>query len=134
MTRKSTGERRKFTRTRVQEGVRAAYRSRVGQVLDIGMGGLAFCCTPSKKAGTKNPGDKDVSFLSLYGKIHLEGLPVRPISQSEVTVDSRSSRTRGKMTRYSFEFGDLAPQQSMLLHHFIRIHCLEECKLSLSAD
>jgi hypothetical protein len=129
MTRKIEGERRKFSRFHAQEGVFASYKSQTGQVLDIGMGGLAFCC-PQKKSGAKGNGEDTAAFLTLSGKIHLEGLPVRVVNQSEITIDVDSSRKRKKLIRYGFEFGGLSPHQNMLLNHFIRIHSLEKCEFS----
>ena len=116
-------ERRKNKRYRVQKGVLVAPNTNVRklwQVLDIGMGGLAFRYVGNagelKTSSELDLATGDTRFL-------LEQVPFRSISDLDMSEDSVSSR---KLRRRGVQFEDMNDTQVRQLEYLIRSHTVGE--------
>jgi len=122
-----TFERRQHERFRVEDGSLAMLwpaSSKIGQIVDIGMGGLAFRYTAQSKP--KN------SFAELESEIELicnrhrfksDALPIETVSDLEIDgcggdLYPREQRRRG------FKFGPLTDEQKSQVQLFIQRHCM----------
>ena len=116
-------ERRKNKRYRVQKGVLVAPNTNVRklwQVLDIGMGGLAFRYV-SNTGELKTSSDLDI--MTGDTRFLLEQIPYRSISDLEMSDDTVSSRN---LRRRGVQFGDMSDTQVRQLEYLIRSHTVGE--------
>jgi hypothetical protein len=116
-------ERRKNKRYRVQKGVLVAPNARVRklwQVLDIGMGGLAFRYV-GNTGELKTSSELDI--VTGDTRFLLEQIPFKSTSDLEMSDDSTSSR---KLRRRGVRFGDMNDTQVRQLEYLIRSHTVGE--------
>jgi hypothetical protein len=116
-------ERRKNKRYRVQKGVLVAPNTRgrkLWQVLDIGMGGLAFRYV-SNEGELKTSSELDI--VTGDTRFLLEQIPFKSTSDLEMSDDSVSSR---KLRRRGVRFGDMNDTQVRQLEYLIRSHTVGE--------
>ena len=124
--RKRTVERRRSKRYRAVEGAYAAISPKshkLGQIIDISMGGLAFKYIDTNNSVTnkedkKNQGKSEESiFLSSMG-FYVGDLPFKTISDNEVTdIPSFSSM---KVRQRHVQFTDLSFKQLFDLDYYLR--------------
>ena len=129
--RKRTVERRRSKRYRAVEGAYAAISPKshkLGQIIDISMGGLAFKYIDTNNSDTnnsdtnkedkKNHGKSEESiFLSSMG-FYVGDLPFKTISDNEVTdIPSFSSM---KVRQRHVQFTDLSFKQLFDLDYYLR--------------
>ena len=123
---KEVDERRKHKRFLVQNGAFAALTAfswphssqKLGQITDIGMGGLAFSYAAEQE--TSN-GSCELGIFSADNSFHLRKIPFETISDVETKKVPFSSIT---MRRSGVQFGELTPNQVSQLKYFIRNHTI----------
>ena len=118
---KNMVERRKHKRFRVKEGIFAAFRPHwlsstiLGEIVDIGRGGLALHYIPDTKQSNR---PYKLKILLADGSFSLSKLPARTISDFE--IEKTFSFGSISLKRCGVQFGDLAPSQLSLLEYFIQ--------------
>ena len=116
--RRSGEEIRRYDRFKVKDYVYVNLRSEsgeeVGQLLDIGRGGLSlqFLAFDQKPKTYNNLG------ILANMELAVEHIPFRTVSITEVVNDVPLSVTR--MIRYGLEFAQLTPEQEAKIDYFIR--------------
>jgi hypothetical protein len=124
MTREEKIERRKYTRFRAKDGafieVRS-HRGRLGEVIDIGKGGLAFRYID---IGDRPKGSFELDILLKETGFRLEKVPVETISDLKTSKYFPYSST--KTRRQGVRFGELTPNQLSKLEDFIKNHTTGE--------
>ena len=144
--RKRTVERRRSKRYRAVEGAYAAISPKshkLGQIIDISMGGLAFKYIDTNNSDTnnsdtnkedkKNHGKSEESiFLSSMG-FYVGDLPFKTISDNEVTdIPSFSSM---KVRQRHVQFTDLSFKQLFDLDYYLRNNVTDQMeKLDQESD
>jgi len=126
--RKEVDERRKHKRFRVQSGaftVLTAFSwphstQKLGQIIDISMGGLAFSYIASEELPNVS---LELSIFLAGNRFHLRSIPFETISDAETNEVPFSSIT---MKRSGVQFGELTPDQISQLKYFIRNHTTGE--------
>ena len=112
-------ERRKHRRFSISDGAFVALRphyQRIGQVVDISMGGLAF----TYMADQESPNQSFEADIFLAGRaFSWQGVPFKTISDCE---SHRNAFSSIKMRRSGLQFGELTPQQQVQLECFIQEH------------
>lgn len=114
-------ERRAYQRFRTQEGTYAVFgphSSRIGQIMDISMGGIAF----HYMAGQEPNGRDDMSIFLAESSFYLKKISFETIWDKEtrrVPFSSINMRRRG------IAFADLSDDQRSQLEHFIENHTLD---------
>jgi len=124
--RKEVDERRKHKRFRVQNGAFAVLTAfswphstqKLGQIIDIGMGGLAFSYIASEEPSN---GSLELSIFLAENRFHLRNIPFKTISDVETKKVPFSSIT---MKRSGVQFGELTPNQISQLKYFISNHTI----------
>jgi hypothetical protein len=124
--RKEMNERRKHTRFQVQNGALAVLTApsyphsteRLGQITDMGMGGLAFSYIASEEPSN---GLVQLTIVLAGNSFHLPKIAFETISDFETNGVPLSSI---KMRRCGVQFGDLTPNQMSKLEYFIRNHSI----------
>ncbi len=119
--RKRTVERRKHKRFKAVEGAYAAISPnshKLGQIIDISMGGLSFKYIDTKSETRTEQGQEEKAvFLSSMG-YYVGDLPFRIISDYEVTnVPSFSSM---KVRKRHIQFTDLSFKQLFDLDYYLK--------------
>jgi len=117
-------ERRKYKRFQVQENTFALLRaqvSKLGRVIDISKGGLAFRYV---SIGERLKGPLEVDLLLPHHDFSLNKLPVKIISNFEIASETpfRSLTLR----RVGVQFGELTQKQKSRLEYFIQNHTISE--------
>ena len=119
--RKRTNERRKSKRYKAVEGAYAAISPsshKLGQIIDISMGGLAFKYIDTKNDGTTNQTQAEESiFLSSMG-FYVGNLPFKTISDNEVT--NTPSFSAMKVRERRVQFTDLSFKQLFDLDFYLK--------------
>lgn len=119
--RKRTIERRKSKRYKAVEGAYAAISPsshKLGQIIDISMGGLAFKYIDTKNNGTKDQTQAEESiFLSSMG-FYVGNLPFKTISDNEVT--NTPSFSAMKVRERRVQFTDLSFKQLFDLDFYLK--------------
>ena len=119
--RKEVDERRKHKRFRVQSGAFTVFTAfswphstqKLGQIIDISMGGLAFTYI----TGEESPNvSLELSIFLAGNRFHLRSIPFETISDAETNEVPFSSIN---MKRSGVQFGELTPNQLSQLKHFI---------------
>jgi hypothetical protein len=127
--RKRTVERRKSKRYRATEGAYAAispHSYKLGQIIDISMGGLAFKYIDTNEDETKNQGiSEETIFLSSMG-FYVGDLPFKTISDDEVT--NTPSFSSMKVRQRHVQFTDLSFKQLFDLDYYLRNNVSEQAK------
>ncbi|WP_457554090.1 PilZ domain-containing protein [Desulfobacula sp.] len=119
--RKRTIERRKSKRYKAAEGAFAAispHSDKLGQIVDISMGGLAFkyIDTSIENKENQTPSDETI-FLSSMG-FYVGDLPFKTISDTEVT--DTPSFSSMKLREKHVQFTDLSFKQLFDLDYYLR--------------
>jgi len=119
--RKRTIERRKSTRYKAIEGAYAAISPsshKLGQIIDISMGGLAFKYIDTNNDDTNNQTLSEESiFLSSMG-FYVGNLPFKTISDNEIT--NAPSFSSMKVRERHVQFTDLSFKQLFDLDYYLR--------------
>jgi len=119
--RKRTVERRKTKRYKAVEGAYAAISPKshkLGQIIDISMGGLAFKYIDTSNDDTKNQSHtKESIFLSSMG-FYVGDLPFKTVSDVEVT--NAPSFSSMKVRERHVQFTDLSFKQLFDLDYYLR--------------
>jgi hypothetical protein len=124
MKRKKRVEQRKQNRFRVREGAFAVLGddiSKLGQIIDICMGGLAFRYV-AMGTPTDGPFKLDI-FLDEKG-FYLGSLPFKIIS--DIEIDHEIPFSSITVRRHGVQFGKLTHKQMSQLNYFIRNHTVGE--------
>lgn len=125
--RKRTVERRKNKRYKAVEGAYAAVSPnshRLGQIIDISMGGLAFKYIDTSNEDVNSETAKDESiFLSSMG-YYVGDLPFITISDYEVT--NAPSFSSMKVRKRHVQFKDLSFKQLFDLDYYLRNNVSEQ--------
>jgi len=109
-------ERRAHSRHKAREGAFAVLPAdlRLGQIEDIGKGGLAFCYVPLEEPKCES----DV--LEIYfvaDRFYLKKIPFKTVS--DISVDENLPFNYVERRRHSLKFGDLTMFQKTQLSYFI---------------
>jgi hypothetical protein len=124
--RKRTVERRKSKRYKAADGAYAAISPKshkLGQIIDISMGGLAFKYIDTNNGDIKNDNienkndSKESIFLSSMG-FYVGDLPFKTISDEEVT--NAPSFSAMKVRERKVQFTDLSFKQLFDLDYYLR--------------
>jgi len=123
---KWTVERRHYERYRVEDGSLAMLwpaSSKIGQIIDISMGGLSFrYFVRSKLKESFAELESEVEIICNKHQFNSDSLPIRTISDCEMDnhfVDFLQRQQR----RRSVEFGELDDAQKTQIQKFIEKHC-----------
>ncbi len=126
MGRKKTVERRKHQRYKAVEGAYAAISPnshKLGQIIDVSMGGLAFKYIDTSDDDTENEQlPKETIFLSSMG-YYVGDLPFKTISDYEVTNPSFSSM---QVRKRHVQFADLSFKQLFDLDYYLKNNVSEQ--------
>jgi len=117
-------EQRQYKRFQAKNGAFALSKAsvnRLGQIVDISQGGLAF---EYMAWGEATNGNAEIDILFSEGFFYLQCLPCKVISDSEITPQNPFSSIR--MRRLSVEFTELTAKQRSELQHFIDNHTSAE--------
>jgi hypothetical protein len=112
-------ERRKHNRFSVSKGAFVALRphyGKIGQVVNISMGGLAFTYMADEERPSRS---FELDIFLAGGSFYLQGVPFGTISDFHNDGIPLSSV---KMRRMGVQFGDLTPHQVSQLEYFIQNH------------
>ena len=118
---KNIVERRKHKRFRVKVGIFAAFKPRwfrsmiLGEIVDIGRGGLALHYIPDTKQSNR---PYKLRILLADGSFSISKIQARTISDFE--IEKTFSFGSIPIKRCGVQFGDLTPSQLYLLEHFIQ--------------
>ena len=120
--RKKIVERRKHKRFQVEDGAFAVltpHFAKVGQIIDMSMGGLAFSYIAEQEPSN---GSFELDIFLTDHSFYLEKVPVKTISDFEIANEVAYSFTTTR--RCGVEFGDLTLNQISQLEYFIRNHTI----------
>lgn len=118
MERQEIPERRKSRRFRAEENTFALLRgraSKLGRVIDISNGGLAFRYV---SLGERLRGPLQLDLVPPHEDLRLNKLPVRVVSNFEIESKTPSGLIR--LRRVGVQFGGLTRNQRYQLDQFIR--------------
>ena len=125
MRRKKVLDQRKLKRFRAREGAFAVLKdnaSKLGQIIDVCAGGLAFRYVDVGNLSQISFHELDI-FLAENG-FCLKEVPFRVISELE--MDNGMPFSSVIMRRLGVQFGELTQAQRDMLDYFIRYHTLGE--------
>lgn len=111
-------ERRKYTRFRAKDGALIelrSYRGRLGEIIDISKGGLAFRYID---IGDRPKGSFELDIFLKETGFRLEKVPAKTISDLKTTKYFPYSSTITR--RQGVQFGKLTRNQISKLEHFIK--------------
>lgn len=120
MSRKDPVERRRHKRFQAQEGAFAVARpefTKLGQIMDISRGGLAFRYVVT---GSQGNGAIEVDIFKAGDGFYLENIPIKTIW--DLRVPKKLSNGSLPMRRCGMQFGELTPNQISQLEYFIQNH------------
>lgn len=123
-SKKDLAERRKYERFEVQEGAFAALKgpvSKLGQIMDISRGGLAFRYIDT---GGRLDRSFDLDISLIKNDFHLKEVPCKNISDSEIISEFCFSSI--PMRRLGVQFTELTHNQTSQLEYFIQNHTMDE--------
>jgi len=124
MNRKEPVERRKHKRFRAQEGAFAVVRpesTKLGQITDIGRGGLAFRYVVT---GSQGNGATEVDIFLAGNGFCLENIPIQTIW--DLKAPKKFSNGSLPMRRCGLQFGELTDNQISELEYFIQKHTINK--------
>jgi len=116
-------ERRRFKRFKVKEGAFAALMpdsKKLGQILDLARGGLAFVYIDPGEAADGS----ELQIVVTENKFYLSKLPVHLVS--DIWVPNKLPINPIFVRRQGVQFGELTPEQTSLLDSFIRQYTIGE--------
>jgi len=111
-------ERRRLKRFKVKEGAFAALMpdsSKLGQILDLGKGGLSFLYIDTGEAAD---GSTELDIYVAGNGFYLSKLPVTIVS--DIRVPNKIPINPTVMRRQGVQFGEMTPEQTLSLDSFIR--------------
>jgi hypothetical protein len=115
-------EKRQHKRFQVPKGTFVGlgpHDTKVGQIIDVGMGGLAF-----RYVGSEEPSNGELDVFLNERDFYLGRVPFRTVSDFEITSRRDSSPTA--MRRSGVQFRKMKPNQISQLEYFIQNHTLGE--------
>ena len=118
MRKKEDIERREYTRFRAKDGALIevrSHRGRLGEIIDISKGGLAFRYID---IGDRPKGSFELDIFLKQTGFRLEKVPAKTISDLKTTKYFPYSST--KTRRQGVQFGELTRNQISKLDHFIK--------------
>jgi hypothetical protein len=118
MKRREDKERRRYTRFRARDGALIelrSYRGKLGEIIDISKGGLAFRYID---IGDRPKGSFQVDIFLKETGFRLEKVPAKTVSDLKTTKYFPYSST--KTRRQGIQFGELTRNQISKLEHFIK--------------
>ena len=124
MGKKQTVERRKDVRFQTRKNTYAVLRARgskLGRVIDISKGGLAFRYV---SVGDRLKGPLELDLLSHQYDYRIDKIPVKIITDLELANKKAFKSTTLK--RVGVQFGKLTREQKSKIEHFIRDHAVDE--------
>ncbi len=124
MGKKKTVERRQDERFQTGKNTYALLRARgskLGRVIDISKGGLAFRYV---SVGERLKGPLELDLLSHQYDYRIDKIPVKIITDLEIANKKAFKSTILK--RVGVQFGKLTREQKSKLEHFIRDHAVDE--------
>jgi hypothetical protein len=124
MRKKQPVERRKDVRFQTGKNTYAVLRARgskLGRVIDISKGGLAFRYV---SVGERLKGPLELDLLSHQYDYRIDKIPVKIISDLELANKKAFKSTTLK--RVGVQFGKLTRAQKSKLEHFMRDHAVDE--------
>jgi len=124
MGKKRTVERRKDERFQTGKNTYAVLRARgskLGRVIDISKGGLAFRYV---SVGERLKGPLELDLLSHQYDYRIDKIPIKIITDLEVANKKAFKSTTLK--RVGVQFGKLTREQKSKIEHFIRDHAEDE--------
>ena len=124
MGNKKIVDRRKNKRFQTEKNTYAVLRakgSKLGRVIDISKGGLAFRYV---SVGQRLKGPLELDLLSHQYDYRIDKIPVKIISDLELANKKAFKSTTLK--RVGVQFGKLTREQKSKLEHFIRDYTMEE--------
>lgn len=119
-----TIERRKSKRYKVREGAFAVLKpnsnsSKIGNIIDISMTGMAFHCVDTQESETKTDDFNMDIFMSGSGFM-VDHIPFRIVS--EIVIPKEIPFYSVVTRRLGIEFNAMPPQKVSMLEHFMRKH------------
>lgn len=117
-------ERRRLKRFKVKEGAFAALMpdsNKLGQILDMGKGGLAFLYIDNGEAGD---GSSALDIFVIGEKFYLSSLPVQIVSDTR--VPNKIPINPIVMRRQGVQFCELTPEQTSSLDAFMQQYATQE--------
>ena len=124
MNRIEVVERRRHKRFQAEEGAYAAVRpqyDKIGQIIDVSRGGLAFRYMVSDSQGGVSP---ELDVFLIGDSFHLDRVPFRIVSDEG--IPERLSPGTQEMRRCGVEFGELTQMQILKLQEFILNHTVDK--------
>ena len=124
MSRTEVAERRKHKRFLVEDGAYAAVRpqyDKIGQIIDISQGGLAFYYMVSDSQGHES---SELDIFLIGDDFHLDKVPFKTVSDQE--MPERLSPGSLRIRRCAVQFGELTHKQMLQLEEFILNHTTDE--------
>jgi hypothetical protein len=118
-SKKQVIERRKHKRFRVQDGTFAVLGPRygkIGQIIDMSMGGLAFSYIAGEEQGDRS---YQLSILLAKDSFHLTSIPFKTVWDTEAKEVPFSTLA---MRWCGVEFGDLTERQISQMEYFVEKH------------
>lgn len=115
-------ERRRHTRFQVPKSAFVGfgpYDAKVGQVIDVSTGGLAF-----RYVGTEEPSNGELSIFLAERDFYVGQIPFRTVSDFETA--GRTPSTSVALRRSGVRFGKLTDHQTSQLEHFLHSLTLGE--------
>jgi hypothetical protein len=111
-------ERRRLKRFKAKEGAFAARMpdsSKLGQILDLGKGGLSFLYIDTGQAADEST---ELDIYVAGNGFYLSKLPVTTVS--DIRIPNKIPINPIVMRRQGVHFGELTPEQTLSLDSFIR--------------
>jgi c-di-GMP-binding flagellar brake protein YcgR len=124
MGKKRTVERRKDERFQTRKNTYAVLRARgskLGRVIDISKGGLAFRYV---SVGERLKGPLELDLLSHQYDYRIDKVPIKIITDLELANKKAFKSTTLK--RVGVQFGKLTREQKSKIEHFIKDHAVDE--------
>ena len=115
-------ERRKHTRFQVPKSAFVGfgpYDAKVGQIIDVSTGGLAF-----RYVGTEEPSNGELSIFLAERDFYVGQIPFKTISDFEIA--GKTPSTSVPLRRSGVQFGQLTEHQTSQLEHLLHSLTLGE--------
>jgi hypothetical protein len=107
-------EHRRFKRYRVRDGILVSTPSKIGEMLNISMGGISFRCVDSRAL----PDDYEAAIFFGEDELFLEDVALKMIGDYTQGPPAGHRQIR----RIGARFGELTAEQKQILRDFIQIH------------
>lgn len=119
-------ERRKFKRFKAAQGSYAVLGpdiTKIGQINNISMGGLAFRYLADE---ARSNGAKELDIIIRQNFLHVKNIPIESIFDLELARENAFSTVR--LRQQGVQFGELTSDQTSKLEFILKHHasCIEE--------